>query len=959
MKKDEIMKRNKNKKNWKTVVIMILVCSLLVGSVAGAVLLFHQGGTEINDYTENSNMEEETSGTDDEPEAILSSNVKMLTGDKANEINNAIKTIQNTNQGMIMEIDSNTQFAELGIGDIFYLEGSETTPFRETYIGKIKSADQKGETTTYVIETPMVDEVFDVLKFDYEEVLTAENISDIETVPGVTVKHMGVDITETGTISPENQSYTFSTLSAPKVSGEDNIEWVEYGENTEKLLFEYELDLFEVFGLKSDDDIEFQEKCNATEGSRVKVYTTVTGMCYHRSTCPCVGRSKVEMTLIEAEQEGYSPCYLCNPPLLVDKGVSNLNESLNLVGRMGLDEIDFSMDYEWDILNGEGLEELYISAKGEFITEASLEAKLKYELEGRTTTITLPCNAAEVQGLKEKLFPLAFISYNGSFQFSGPGNENIRKMTGSVPATIAIILYVDISGNVSICGTMTFNYTQSFDYSNQVVKDGEWVLEQEVNTKEEKNVKLEVEAKADADAHLGVSLGLYVFNLNVVELAIGKIGGSIEGTVKMNYENNAENESDNLIDASYYMRLYYKVLELDIKLKCKARVLGLIEGSAEVDYTWVYLDRTIKEWGTKRSTRFKEGIMSFSVLTAQDEDAIYYKNEKGQLVREENGFKKVIYNESISFDKDFFSICGIDESFIYLMIPNENDVYDIYRVAKDGSISKKVLSDIVNCLCVDEECLYYITEFDESNIYKLNRETLKEEKFADFDENVKFMREQDENFYVVTREDNIFASLFGADSSCYLINKQGIVLGDYGTDPEIQNYYLVSGREFYIAIRQTSSGYLRDVADDIYWMAKDKETTILTEQISGWMYDDIGIFTTLNNDKENSTSYKIVLYRASDGSCIDVTEVNSDQAFFTLCQSETDTWYFFDQTDQELILYRMDSDFNNKQLVKSFSKEELPCNLESCSMIIMENRIYFYSMSNDTTSEMLYRYDVF
>lgn len=953
------MKHNKDKKPWKVVIILILVCSLLTGSIAGAFLLFYQGNAEIHDYTENSNMEEDTSGSDKEPEAILSSNVKMLTADEADKINNAIISIQNTNQGMIMEINSDTQFAELGVGDIFYLEGSKTTPFRKTYIGKIKSEDKKGDTATYIIETPMVDEVFDVLKFDYEEVLTAENISEIETVPGVTVKHMGVDITETGTVSPANQSYAFTTLSAPEVSEEDNTDWAEYNEDSKKILLEYELDLFEVFGLESNDDIEFQEKCNATEGSRVKVYTTVTGMCYHRSTCPCVGRSKVEMTLAEAEQEGYEPCYLCNPPLLVDKGVSNLDESLNLVGRMGLDNIEFSMDYEWDILNGNGLDELYISAKGDFITEAELEAKLKYELEGRTTTITLPCNAAEFQGLKEKLFPLAFINYNGSFQFSGPGNENIRKMTGSVPVTVAVIVYVDISGNVSICGTATFNYTQSFDYSNQVVKDGKWVLEQDVNTEEEKSIKLEVEAKADVDAHMGASLGLYVFNLNVVELALGKIGASIEGTIKMNYASNAENESDNLIDTSYYMRLYYKVLELDIKLKCKARVLGLIEGSVEADYTYVYLDRTIKEWGAKRSTRFKEGMMSFSVLTAQDEDAIYYKNEDGQLVREEDGFKQVIYGKTISSDRELFSICGIDESFLYLMVPNDNDVYDIYRVAKDGSISKKILNDIVNCLCLDENYLYYVSEFDETNIYKLNRETLKEEKFADFDENIKFMGEQDDNFYVVAQEDNIFTAIFGGDSSCYLLNKQGVIIGDYGTSPEIQNYYLVRKNEFYVAIRQTSSGYLRGVADEIYWMSKDKANSIFTEQISGWNHDNVGIFTTQNNDKENSTSYKIVLYRASDGSCIDIADVNSNQAFFTLCQSETGTWYFFDQTEDELTLYRMNSDFSNKRLVKSFLREELPCDLEDCSMTIMENRIYFYSMTDDTTSKMLYRYDVF
>ena len=103
---------------------------------------------------------------------------------------------------------------------------------------------------------------------------------------------------------------------------------------------------------------------------------------------------------------------------------------------------------------------------------------------------------------------------------------------------------------------------------------------------------------------------------------------------------------------------------------------------------------------------------------------------------------------------------------------------------------------------------------------------------------------------------------------------------------------------------------------------------------------------------------KIVLYRASDGSRVDVTDVSSDQAFFTLCQSGDGEWYFFDQTDSEMILYVMSSDFTNKTELKTFSLDTIHYNLSDCSMTLMNNRIYFYTMPDNQTSEVLYRYDI-
>ncbi|MCW1713219.1 MULTISPECIES: Ada metal-binding domain-containing protein [Synergistaceae] len=46
------------------------------------------------------------------------------------------------------------------------------------------------------------------------------------------------------------------------------------------------------------------------------VYVTRTGSKYHRDGCSSLSRSKIEITLKEAVEEGYEPCKRCKPPRL-------------------------------------------------------------------------------------------------------------------------------------------------------------------------------------------------------------------------------------------------------------------------------------------------------------------------------------------------------------------------------------------------------------------------------------------------------------------------------------------------------------------------------------------------------------------------------------------------------------------------------------------------------------------
>ncbi len=46
------------------------------------------------------------------------------------------------------------------------------------------------------------------------------------------------------------------------------------------------------------------------------VYITRTGKKYHRGTCRYLRRSKIEISLLDAVERGYTPCSVCKPPIL-------------------------------------------------------------------------------------------------------------------------------------------------------------------------------------------------------------------------------------------------------------------------------------------------------------------------------------------------------------------------------------------------------------------------------------------------------------------------------------------------------------------------------------------------------------------------------------------------------------------------------------------------------------------
>jgi len=357
-------------------------------------------------------------------------------------------------------------------------------------------------------------------------------------------------------------------------------------------------------------------------------------------------------------------------------------------------------------------------------------------------------------------------------------------------------------------------------------------------------------------------------------------------------------------------------------------------------------------------TTYDESSMKFQRMVAKDENYTFMKDLNGKLERKNNDGTA---GDKVLYDKEFFTICGIDASYIYLLKGSEKDgVYDIVRISKDGKKTDTLLQSINWCLHMDSDYFYYVPSDNNKCIRRLNRAKITSDNYCEFNEPVEVLIPQDNNFMVVTKEDSIFAFFGGATNNFYLIDKNGATIKEYGSEITVEDYPREKNDEggYNTAIKYVSNGYLRSTAAEVHLQYGG--SFINAEGISGWNPTKNGIVTTLNNDVdgENALPYRIMLYNATSGVSQKMTEVHSNQAFFTMCQDDNGNWCYIDEVDNKFILYSLSNDFGSKEIITEIDAGKFNCSLETCGMEIMDNRIYFYSMPDNKTANAIYRYDL-
>lgn len=968
------------------------------------VLLWHQNEAVVIDTTQDTELSVNSENQDDSSVAdnqenmasgennmdnqlVFSPHVFVLCEDDASEINSAIQSIYCNTMGQ-MEISFNSgvsdRFISIGNGSIFYLEGDKSTPFGSPYIGKIVSVNVKKDGSSVVVtETPGMDEVFDSVSININDELTEETISSISAIEGVTITYTDtveddynaisnrMDIPDSDMVLCRNNSKQFATLAyidndcntvktnlKAKSGAKEPTDEVEVSPSVKSkgLVLEFEVDLFNMME-KTKNKLSTADRTLAPEDEDLSE---------KRNTADEDLSEKVVKDLIESFNE---------------------DQTLKLTGKAALSNISFKGECDWSLWDffskPAGFTTLNGGIKCDILTESTLTLRAnnltfhgtKNELQladlgqfawGEEDNLVENMAfwgnqmKAKISGLNDKLIPIACIQWTPisvvTLAQMDPNQMNnlIHINSGMSPLSAALILYLDASGNISTSLTAQISYNTNFYGTFVFARDGKYVGEGACSTNHDTSWELKFATTADADiCFLGLAVDVYLFNISVVDINAFKIG--VEGAGTGGVQITSDNPDVPNVYKDYYARLYCKLMDMHMNLKVS--LVKKVKWSMDFEKDWIVKDLTWWQTGTKRDTRFDENSMSYGQVTAEDKEYIYYLSEGGNIYKQ----NKETGKHTILCDGGMTKFCGIDASYLYLLKKGSN-AYDIFRVDKSTGISRDVQKEVAAVLTQDSRYIYYLPEADETKIRAFDRDKLESKEYHDFDDNVQIMSAYGNYYYVSTKHENAFSVFFGAKCNYYLMNANGKIVADLGESPDVKSLPRVAMPGYYYAAEYTGRGILRSVAAKMYWISADLDNTSETVGISGWLQKEVGVFVTLESEGNQGKKYTIWLYKSENGRKVKVTDVYSNQAFFTLCQDAAGYWHFFDETEDALILYQMDSDFSNVREIEHYDKRIVTVSLADCSMEIIGNKMILYSITGGDTSAtatVIFRYDLY
>lgn len=913
-------------------------------------------------------------GTEGENQIVLNPSVNLLLEEEAQAINDSITQIYcNDAEQLEISLDTSAQesFGGLGGGDLFYLDGDENSPLGGPYIGRIDSVTQTDDGSLVVVETPYMDEVFDQVNLDISEELTQENVTSISALEGVQVYY--TDNAVAGAADSQTPQASAGTVgfTGAGTSGKSSITYLGKSSASHTAIEELGVDLG-----AQDEKKGIQETIKVNDGLVVEYDVDILKFAQNV-------KKKLDDSVTPVKDENLAETRDYWNESTAERVKNDLIESINsddnmirVHGKAVLSDVHLDLQQDFDI--SKLLDSDRFLGMKNFLYDLSYQSYMEHgitinvsnlEVGGTKNELDIK-GIAKLQGLRDKLWPLACIQYSVgtpvvftvATMSTAQINNAIHYSSRVTPLSVALILYADATGAVTAKVELGFTAQQNFANTHVYVRDGKWVNQDE-NVTNEKEYTWMVDAgiAADMDINAGVAIDVYVFNVSIVDVNALKIGLDCSGLGGFRVDSsNPINGSDmesvkSHLYGDMYARLYLKILDVNLRMSLTLGSDAFLGG--DVEKHWTIEDLTLWQFGTARSTSYDAQTMSMGQVTAQDQNYLYYLDERGSIRKQnkETGMSTVIYSGTMSI------FCGIDDSYLYILRPSTLS-YEICRVDKVGSAARIMQNDVAAVLNQDKNYIYYLSSQDQSKIMALNRSTGNSVEFADFDDSVQVMVSYGSYYYVTTRDDSLFAAFLSDPNRYYLLDSEGTVLSDLGGNPDplalprniMQNYYYASKYAQRQLLRYASS-------QTVYWISADQSSVVETEQVSGWNTLDEGIFVTIANEEGAEKPFSIYLYDGVTGTRTKAVDVYSDQAFFTLCQDAAGGWYFFDEDSTQLTLYRMNGDFSGLTVIKQYEKSDLGVSLDECAMEIIGNKLVFYSISENEdsqTAKTLYRYDV-
>lgn len=506
---------------------------------------------------------------DDRSEISIAENVVTYDDAETAKIAESVVSAESTSEGAVLNVKKGTALDELSVNEIFVLSGDKAADFGGLYFAKIKSVEDNGDTISYTVEAPAMDEVFTEVDIDFSKEMTFDNIASIETFDGVTVAPLDENYVESLGMSVGNRPSSFYGS-----NGEASSMGIDPSFNGKDLKIEYDIDLKKFF---ESDKGEENEKASADEAKNIKVYYTDTGKCYHKDDCQYLYNSKHETTLDDAVNvRNLRSCTVCKPAIPENASPDwiKTNSALTLSGEVSFYDMAVSVVSEngnmWTLKDG--FDNLAIRTQGRLFASAKLDGNFEIELGGKTTEGSALGDWLTAEGLNEKTFPLVYIKYNGA-NFSvtvGDAAYNNPELL-----SIGILLYADINGNISASTTFYCEYEKSIVHDFDIFREGKFLGigagKKPDNLSSDGRFDWYISAELDADVEfdvIGCSVLLFVGNINIAELSLFKAGVEAEGNLSF-YASPTENK----FSANGNVCCFVELIELNFRLKTSLKDL--------------------------------------------------------------------------------------------------------------------------------------------------------------------------------------------------------------------------------------------------------------------------------------------------------------------------------------------------------------------------------------------------
>lgn len=922
--------------------ILALVMALLIAVTGTGIGIFlkHQPDSSFEDRTAVAALSG-GSGKNPLPEQSVEicDSVITVTGDEAKKANDSIIEVKPSYEDLTVTFGSAVPetIKDLGVGDVFMLEGNRDTPFEDTYFGKVEHISKEDGKLEIVSSTPSVEEVFGAINIDIDTALNSDNFISFEGLDGVTLNTGSTD-SALLTDLPENGAEPMSGQ-----SGEDaGVTLLKQSESKGEFEIDIEIDLLELF--------QFTEKVK--EAKSVK-----EGFNKYYDEKHKDDKDYDEMSAKEKFDEA-------------------AEAELKLVGEVGIKDLNFKTDI--DRLFHLDFSNLEFELTGKANLAVELKGNAEFDLDeffGKNEPLkkndkwTSKLASAKIAGLSKKLLPICMIQYNAGAIKPVFGRKAIEKSITSMPLVIGVMIYTDLSGKISFAASLKFQYEKEIDFKYHVIEDGKPTFRSEDKSKEaEASVDIKIGISADVDfTVIGASAQVYIFNINLAEIVLAELGAEAAGSLSYEFKWKIGEPPENTFRAEGYMRGYIRGLGIRLKLKIKAEFLGFISIGAPIEFEGYLFDITMFIIGNKASTHFNADKMTWGSFTATDGDLVYYKDSRGNLsVVDKRGYGATLYE--FDSNRQFVKFCGIDDSYLYVLLPTTDDhgTYDLYRISRkpdsnDIIQERKLASGIATVLTMDSKNIYYTEgEFSET-VYALGREDCKTTPFHTFDNDVIMMALCGDEFRVVTEKKGSIEFLFfgsGSSNKYYTVSLDGSNVIDLGSNPQTKDLPYVKYDNYYQFRKIVSSGRLRYSASEMYRSDDvNASNSKLVKSVGGWNPTEDGIFFSDDNDSEEpSAPYAIKLCDGYTGNISFVTEINDEKAIFTLTKGKHSNWYYIDKVEGELVVYELNGDFENKKEVSRITGYKGNIDLNDCSTELCGNTIYFYTMPSDNESYFVYRY---